>query len=101
MAVLNAIGVQTLAVSSAVVSLTLPSGKTPGPSHALLQNTGSNVIRWTADGTNPSATVGQQLVAGATIQFMDPTGTYSGVLKFFKAIRESADSTLEIAYFAT
>jgi hypothetical protein len=96
---MNQTGVQTLAVSTVVLSLTMPTGNLQ-PSHAMIQNSGANAVRWRADGGTPSATVGQVLAAGATLQFMDPITNYEGMIRGFRVIRESADSTVQVAYFA-
>ena len=59
-------GQYALAVtSSTVVTLTVPSGAT----HAIVSvDTGGNNIRWTRDGTSPTASVGHLLQAGDAIE---------------------------------
>lgn len=102
---MNQVGQQTLTVSSTAVALTMPTAS-PRPSHMIIQNLsandGAHRVRWTAGATlTPTTTLGQQLIGLATLQFLDPTQTYEGIVMFFKAIREDAnDVTLEIAYFS-
>ena len=106
---LNPEGFATLAVSTVAVAPTMPTvfmtneqrtvNKTV--QHMLVRIVGQP-IRWRADGTNPTATVGSFQAAGDTLQFMDPQGNYAAVVQKFKAIRDTtaaADATLEFEFF--
>jgi len=94
---LNSIGHQQLTVSSSAVGLTKPTGLRP---RRALINVQTNAIRWRADGTDPSATVGNPLAAGERLDWTDPMGDYSHLIDNIKFIRQSADATLDVEYFA-
>lgn len=96
-------GVQNaLTVSSSAVALTLPTATgTVRPTHAIIQVTGANV-RWRADGTAPTTSVGIQVASGSNIEFMDPSADYSGIIDNIQFIRDdSVDATLEVAFFSS
>ena len=100
--VFNQVGVHNAlsATTGTAVSLTIPS--TAGllaPSHAIIQ-VATNSIRWRADGTAPTASVGILVAAGTNIEFMDPDGDFSGTIRNFKAIGISGTAVLEVAFFA-
>jgi hypothetical protein len=74
-----------LAVSTSVVTLTVPSGAT----HALI-TVSTNDVNFTEDGSTPSATNGLRLPAGFVGELSLPQA-----LKF---IRVSADAVLNVSY---
>lgn len=49
-------------------------------------------VRWRADGTNPTSSVGQIIAAGATLE-------YSGSMSAIKFIESTASAKLNITYF--
>lgn len=94
------VGHQQLTVSTAAVALTMsPAGARP--QHFVIY-VGTSPIRWRADGTAPTATVGIYVAAGGYIDGM--TGdNWTGWLNAVRFIRDTsagADATLDIAYFA-
>jgi hypothetical protein len=99
MSALNQIGHETLTVAATAVGLTPPAGKRP--KHALIKvNTGD--IRWRADGTDPTDTVGVVVAAGGFIDWTDPSeySDYWGLISRVRFIRDTATSAeLDIAYF--
>ena len=99
MAAFTQTGVQNaLSVAGTAVALTIPTGMKP--THAIIQVTGANV-RWRADDTAPTTSIGIQVAAGSNIEFMDPTIDYSGILNFIQFIADDAGTaTLEVAFFA-
>lgn len=68
------------------------SGQLQAPGLVLLQAEGQN-IRWTDDGTVPTATLGTILYVGA-----DPF-PYSGDLSRLKFIQVAATATLNVSYY--
>jgi hypothetical protein len=78
-------------------ALTMPAGERP--THAIIQ-VQSNSIRWRADGTAPTATVGLLVAAGTNIEFMDGAEDYTGIIHNFQAIGISGTAVLNVAYFA-
>jgi len=68
------------------------SNTSGGASSAFLTNDG-NPIRWTYDGTTPSATVGHLLPDGGILVLNGQNQMAS-----FKCYRESADSEISITY---
>jgi hypothetical protein len=100
MATMNEVGRQNAlsATTGAAVALTLPTGRLR-PSHAMIAVQG-NSIRWTGDGTAPTASVGFLTPAGANIEFMDGFTNYGSIIDKFRAIGISGTATLDIAYFA-
>ena len=96
MAATNQIGWEVLAVSTSAVSLTPGTAK-----HAIIRVTGAP-IRWRADGTAPTSTVGMYADVNQFIEWMELGNTYSGILRNIKFIRDTsagADASLEVAYF--
>ena len=65
----------------------------PEPRMVLLQCTAQNV-RWTDDGTTPTATVGMLLYAGA-----DPY-PFTGDITALKVIQVAATAVLNVSYYA-
>lgn len=96
-------GVQNaLSVAGTAVALTLPGSADTRikPTHAIIQVTGAN-IRWRADGTAPTTSVGIQVAAGSNIEFMDGTLNYANIIERIKFIADDAGTaTLEVAFFA-
>lgn len=93
----NAGGSQfALAIAGTAVTLTVPAAA----KGAVIDNSGSGAIRYTTDGSTPSATAGNRLVVGGTLAFNDPGVDYRGILTALKMIRESAQSsTVEVQYY--
>ena len=87
---------EQLAVSNSVQVLTpslyMPSTTSGGASSAFLTNDGA-AIRYTYEGTTPSATVGHLLSDGGTLILNG-----QNQMAQFKCIRESADSEISITY---
>lgn len=89
-AVLSAVsgGQYALSVgSSSPTTLTVPSGAT----HAWVSvDTASNTIRWTRDGTSPTATVGHELAALDSMEIDNVSN--------FKMISKSGTATVQVSY---
>lgn len=82
----------TIATLQSVTALTVPTSATV----AILQNNTTQAIRWrdTPAGTNPSASLGQRILAGDTL-------TYDGTLANLELIAEAAGTgTLDIVYYS-
>ena len=62
-----------------------------GAARALIYIEGQNV-RWTDDGTVPTANYGQRLIAGSSLP-------YAGPLANLKFIEEAASATLDVSYY--
>lgn len=82
-----------LAVSSAT-SLTVPAAA----KHAII-NVNTQAVRWTTDGTAPTASKGIHVAANGQISFMDLNIDYRAVLKSLQVIQEAASATLDVLYF--
>ena len=96
---INQTGQQTLTVSTTAVSLTLPTGVGAKPKHALIYVGNANV-RWIAEGTTPTSTLGMPVAAGSYISWLEPGFNYYGMISRVQFIRDDAtDATLEIFYF--
>lgn len=83
---------QQLTVSTLAVGLTVPSSA----NHALI-TLETDSCRWRDDGTSPTSTIGMPLVAGQSMELLEPE-----VLANFKIIRDSnsvSDAILNIAYY--
>ena len=87
---------EQLTVTNAVQVLSpskyAPSGTSGGASSAFLTNE-SNSIRYTYDGTTPSATVGHILPDGGILVLNG-----QNQMSQFKAFRVSADATISVSY---
>lgn len=95
MEVLNQIGFEALTVSTAAVALTGVSGSRPTKVriHVLTAD-----VRFRADGTDPTATVGTLARAGSTIDQLEHD--WRQWIENVKFIRTGgADATLEVEYF--
>lgn len=81
-------GQYALSVGSASpTSLTVPANAT----HAWVSNdVGSNTIRWTRDGTSPTASVGHALQAGDAMEIDN--------LSNFRMISTTATATVQVSY---
>jgi hypothetical protein len=78
---------------SASTPLTVPAKATYASVCA--SSSGSTVgVRYTTDGTTPTSTVGQPLLAGQCVSLAGPA-----VLAAFKAIETGATATLDVEYF--
>ncbi len=95
---LNQVGVQNaLALGAAAVGLTFPTDLQP--TRAIINVEAGAAIRWRADGTDPTATVGQRVPVGTSIDLLSFDAR--GVLRRIRFISDTgATATLEIAYFA-
>ncbi len=80
-------GYQQLTVSSTAVGFTVPAGATHA--HVSVED---DAVRWRADGTNPTASVGTQITTGSAERF-------AGNLSAIKFIRVTGDAELNIHYF--
>jgi hypothetical protein len=83
------LGYQQITNLSAAVGLTVPTG-----ARRALVIAETQAVRWRADGTDPSATVGMPL-AVATV--LDVALTNLAVIKFFE---QAASAKLNVHYFA-
>lgn len=92
----NSIGHQQLTVSSTAVGLTVPSGT--HPKHALI-SVQTAAVRWRADGTNPTTSVGNPLAATDRLDWTDPMGNYSSLIANIKFIATGGDATLDVEFF--
>ena len=73
--------------SSSPTTLTVPSTAT----HAWISvNSSANTIRWTRDGTAPTATVGHELVGGESMEIDNVSS--------FKMIAVTSSSTVQVSY---
>ena len=70
-------------------SLSVPAGAV----RAVIQNNGAQAARWRADGTDPTATTGQRIIGGDSLDIV--TGLTS-----YRFIREAEGVQLDIAYYA-
>jgi hypothetical protein len=82
------LGYQQITDCNPAVGLTVPAGCT----YALVAPE-TQAVRWRADGTNPTATVGYPLAVGSEL-VVDIAGL--GVIKFFE---QAAGAVLNINYF--
>lgn len=69
-------------------ALTVPAGTV-----SALITAGANPVRWRADGTNPSATVGHYVAANGNIEI------FQGDLASVRFVATTATSALFITYF--
>lgn len=82
------LGYQQITSLSSATALTVPAGATMAVIAPLTQG-----IRWRDDGTNPTASVGMPIAAGAYF-------SYDGNLKSIKFIEQTASAELNISYYA-
>jgi len=96
---INPLGAQyALGSLSAAKALTLPTTPNLWVSHCLI-NVNSQAVRYTTDGTAPTATKGIHVAVGGQISFMDPNFDYRTVIRALLIIEEVASATLDILYF--
>jgi hypothetical protein len=81
-------GYQQLGTLSAAEGLTVPSGA----SNALIIVSGE-AVRWRADGTAPTASLGMPVAAGDTIVIGGP------LMSTIEFIQVSASASLDVTYF--
>lgn len=89
-------GHEQLTVSTTAVGLSVPNNTT----RALIQCGATNGVRWRADGTAPTASIGIALAADGVLDLTDPLGEFVEFLDAIQFIRSGgADATLDIEYF--
>lgn len=95
-AVTTRLGYQQITSLSSAAGLTVPQTDVNGlacrPSIAIITAEGA-AVRWRDDDTNPTATVGMPLAAGATLQ-------YDGDLTKIKFIEQTASAKINVTYYA-
>lgn len=92
----NGLLYEEITVSTSSVPLTTPTGK-----HCMIR-VRTSPIRWRADGTDPTSSVGFYADVGTVIEFMDGEASYEGVMRKIEFIRDAsagADAVLEVHYF--
>jgi hypothetical protein len=83
-------GYLKVTVSNTAVGLTIPDGAR----FAMFKLNDSNTLRWRDDNVNPTSTEGMLLEQGDDFW-------YTGVLRYWKAIRTgSSDATLLVMFYA-
>jgi len=82
------LGYQQITSLSSATGLTVPVGATMAVIAPLTQG-----VRWRDDGTNPTASVGMPISAGAYFN-------YDGDLKNIKFIEQTASAELNVSYYA-
>jgi hypothetical protein len=92
----SCLGYQQIVGAAAATSLTVPSvdpvtGLRAMPVQAVIICESAG-IRWRDDGTDPTASVGMPVAAGATF-------VYDGDLKRLRVIQQAATSTINVAYY--
>lgn len=75
------------------------NSETSTPKFALIY-VGTDAVRFRADGTAPTSSVGVYLAAGDYLDLTNPAGNFYGILSKIKFIRVTTDATLDIDYFA-
>lgn len=75
--------------SSAGLPATIPSSAT----RAIIENNGTQPVRWRDDGVAPTASRGGRIVAGGKLN-------YDGVLSAIRFIREADGAILDINYYS-
>ena len=102
----NGVGVQTSlsATTGAAVSLTIPTytdaregTKAMTPRHALIGIEG-NSVRFTVDGTAPTASIGILLPAGTIIDWSDAMMDYNALITRVQFIGISGTATLNVQF---
>lgn len=84
-------GYQQIVEPATATALTVPANTT----YALVQNNGTQPVRYRLDGTDPTASVGMRLAAGGTLHIRGATA-----LAAARFIREAAGVTLDVQYYA-
>lgn len=75
-------------------SLTVPAAA----KHCII-NVNSQAVRWTTDGTAPTASKGIHVAANGQISFMDLNINYLALLRSIQIIQEASAATLDVLYF--
>lgn len=86
---LQNLGYQQISALSSAAALTVPSN-----ANLAVFNCESQNVRWRDDGTNPTASVGMQLVTGISFE-------YDGNLAALKFIEETSAAKLNVSYYFT
>ena len=84
-------GFQQITSLSSAVGLTDPKSTGEASTTVIIQAE-TQTVRWRDDGTNPSATVGNYMVADTLYQ-------YSGDLSTIKFIEETPSAKLNVSYY--
>lgn len=63
-----------------------------GAVRAVIQNNGAQSARWRNDGTDPTATTGQRIIGGDTLDIVSALGAY-------RFIREAEGVNLDVNYY--
>lgn len=87
---------EQITVSTTAIAFTVATYTAGGqaPVMAVVSLNATNGIRWRADGTNPTATVGMLVAGGSTIVVCE------GAIGNWRAIREGgADAVANVTYF--
>jgi hypothetical protein len=95
-AAINNLGSQFALGCAASTALTPVAGTTPA--HATI-NVNSQGVRYTTDGTAPTATKGIHVGAGGQIAFMDSGFDYRGLIQQLRIIQEAATATLDVLFY--
>lgn len=82
------LGYQQITALSSATALTIPTGR----KRAIVMPE-TQAVRWRADGTNPTATVGYPLAVGAEVEF-----TLSNLTEI-KFIEQTASAKINVYYF--
>lgn len=85
---LDALGYQQITSLSAAVGLTVPAGAKIALIRCQTQN-----VRWRDDGSNPTASVGMQMLP------TDAPFPYDGELSAIKFIEETGSAKLNVCYY--
>ena len=92
---INSLGSQFALTVDTAKTLTLP---TSTPAHCLI-NVNTQAIRFTTDGTAPTATKGIHVAVGGQISFMDPNFDYIALIRALKIIGEAAGGSVDTLFF--
>ena len=89
---LSAIAFETITVSTTAIGFT--AATMTAAAVMAIATVETNTVRYRADGTAPTASVGHSAVAGSIITVCGPA------LSRFKMIRASADAPVQVTYYA-
>ena len=92
----NFINEQVLGYQQVTSLATAASLKVPAGTKLILVTPSAQAVRWRADGTPPTATVGYPLAAGSELRY---TGTMAS-MQAMQFIQQAASATLDVTYFA-
>ena len=99
----NHVGEQTLSVTTAAQSLTIPAFPNSRPTAMILRVDGAGAVRWRSDGTAPTSTTGQYLGPGERLLWTDSLRNYAMAIVNFQIIRDAsagANTNVEISYLS-